>query len=161
ASVGVTAKLRRALFAHIQELSFSDMDTAGTSTLITRMTSDINQVQNGLNLALRLLLRSPFVVFRAMVMVFSIDVLAALIFVVLRPLLAVVVFGVMLWSMPRYKRVQAGLDKLLGTTRENLTGVRVVRAFGREEAEVQEFEKENDALTRLQVHVGRVSALMN
>ena len=161
ASVGVAAKLRRALFAHIQELSFSDMDTAGTSTLITRMTSDINQVQNGLNLALRLLLRSPFVVFGAMVMAFTIDVPAALIFVVAIPLLAVVVFGVMLWTMPRYKRVQAGLDKLLGTTRENLTGVRVVRAFGREEAEVQEFERENDALTRLQVHVGRVSALMN
>ena len=161
ASVGIAAKLRHNLFAHIQTLSYTEMDTVGTSTLITRMTSDINQVQNGLNLALRLLLRSPFVVFGAMVMAFTIDVPAALVFVVAIPLLAVVVFGVMLWTMPRYKKVQAGLDKLLGTTRENLTGVRVVRAFGREEAEVQEFERENDALTRLQVHVGRVSALMN
>ncbi len=161
ASVGFAAKLRHALFAHIQKLSFSDMDTAGTSTLITRMTSDINQVQNGLNLALRLLLRSPFVVFGAMVMAFTIDVPAALVFVVAIPLLAVVVFGVMLWTMPRYKKVQAGLDRILGTTRENLTGVRVIRAFGREEAETQEFQEENNALTRLQVHVGRVSALMN
>ena len=161
ASVGFAAKLRHALFAHIQKLSFSDMDTAGTSTLIARMTSDINQVQNGLNLALRLLLRSPFVVFGAMVMAFTIDVPAALVFVVAIPLLAVVVFGVMLWTMPRYKKVQAGLDRILGTTRENLTGVRVIRAFGREEAETQEFQEENNALTRLQVHVGRVSALMN
>ena len=161
ASVGVAAKLRHALFAHIQELSFTEMDTAGTSTLITRMTSDINQVQNGLNLALRLLLRSPFVVFGAMVMAFTIDVPAALVFVVAIPLLAVVVFGVMLWTMPRYKKVQAGLDRVLGNTRENLTGVRVIRAFGREEAETGRFEKENNALTKLQEHVGRVSALMN
>lgn len=161
ASVGVAAKLRHALFAHIQELSFTEMDTAGTSTLITRMTSDINQVQNGLNLALRLLLRSPFVVFGAMVMAFTIDVPAALVFVVAIPLLAVVVFGVMLWTMPRYKKVQAGLDRVLGDTRENLTGVRVIRAFGREEAETGRFETENNALTKLQEHVGRVSALMN
>ena len=161
ASVGVAAKLRHALFAHIQELSFTEMDTAGTSTLITRMTSDINQVQNGLNLALRLLLRSPFVVFGAMVMAFTIDVPAALVFVVAIPLLAVVVFGVMLWTMPRYKKVQAGLDRVLGLTRENLTGVRVIRAFGREEAETGRFETENNALTKLQEHVGRVSALMN
>ncbi len=161
ASVGIAAKLRHNLFAHIQELSFSEMDTAGTSTLITRMTSDINQVQNGLNLALRLLLRSPFVVFGAMVMAFTIDVPAALIFVVTIPLLAVVVFGVMLWTMPRYKKVQAGLDKVLSATRENLTGVRVIRAFGREEAEAEAFQTENNALTWLQVHVGRVSALMN
>ena len=161
ASVGIAARLRHNLFAHIQELSFTEMDTAGTSTLITRMTSDINQVQNGLNLALRLLLRSPFVVFGAMVMAFTIDVPAALIFVVTIPLLAVVVFGVMLWTMPRYKKVQAGLDKVLSATRENLTGVRVIRAFGREEAETQAFQEENNALTRLQVHVGRVSALMN
>ena len=161
ASVGVAAKLRHALFAHIQELSFTEMDTAGTSTLITRMTSDINQVQNGLNLALRLLLRSPFVVFGAMVMAFTIDVPAALVFVVAIPLLAVVVFGVMLWTMPRYKKVQAGLDRVLGNTRENLTGVRVIRAFGREEAENGRFETENNALTKLQEHVGRVSALMN
>lgn len=161
ASVGVAAKLRHALFAHIQELSFTEMDTAGTSTLITRMTSDINQVQNGLNLALRLLLRSPFVVFGAMVMAFTIDAPAALVFVVAIPLLAVVVFGVMLWTMPRYKKVQAGLDRVLGNTRENLTGVRVIRAFGREEAETGRFETENNALTKLQEHVGRVSALMN
>ena len=161
ASVGVAAKLRHALFDHIQELSFTEMDTAGTSTLITRMTSDINQVQNGLNLALRLLLRSPFVVFGAMVMAFTIDVPAALVFVVAIPLLAVVVFGVMLWTMPRYKKVQAGLDRVLGNTRENLTGVRVIRAFGREEAETGRFETENNALTKLQEHVGRVSALMN
>lgn len=161
ASVGVAAKLRHALFAHIQELSFTEMDTAGTSTLITRMTSDINQVQNGLNLALRLLLRSPFVVFGAMVMAFTIDAPAALVFVVVIPLLAVVVFGVMLWTMPRYKKVQAGLDRVLGNTRENLTGVRVIRAFGREEAETGRFETENNALTKLQEHVGRVSALMN
>ncbi len=161
ASVGVAAKLRHALFAHIQELSFTEMDTAGTSTLITRMTSDINQVQNGLNLALRLLLRSPFVVFGAMVMAFTIDAPAALVFVVAIPLLAVVVFGVMLWTMPRYKKVQAGLDRVLGNTREKLTGVRVIRAFGREEAETGRFETENNALTKLQEHVGRVSALMN
>ena len=126
ASVGIAAKLRHNLFAHIQTLSYTEMDTVGTSTLITRMTSDINQVQNGLNLALRLLLRSPFVVFGAMVMAFTIDVPAALVFVVAIPLLAVVVFGVMLWTMPRYKQVQAGLDKVLGATRENLTGVRVI-----------------------------------
>ena len=161
ASVGIACKLRHNLFAHIQELSFSEMDTAGTSTLITRMTSDINQVQNGLNLALRLLLRSPFVVFGAMVMAFTIDVPAALIFVVTIPLLAVVVFGVMLWTMPRYKKVQGGLDKVLSATRENLTGVRVIRAFGREAAETEAFQTENNALTRLQEHVGRVSALMN
>ena len=125
------------------------------------MTSDINQVQNGLNLALRLLLRSPFVVFGAMVMAFTIDVPAALVFVVAIPLLAVVVFGVMLWTMPRYKQVQAGLDKVLGATRENLTGVRVIRAFGREAAENQRFQQENNALTKLQEHVGKISALMN
>ena len=161
ASVGIAAKLRHNLFAHIQTLSYTEMDTVGTSTLITRMTSDINQVQNGLNLALRLLLRSPFVVFGAMVMAFTIDVPAALVFVVAIPLLAVVVFGVMLWTMPRYKKVQAGLDRVLGNTRENLTGVRVIRAFGREEAETGRFETENNALTKLQEHVGRVSALMN
>ena len=141
ASVGIAAKLRHNLFAHIQTLSYTEMDTVGTSTLITRMTSDINQVQNGLNLALRLLLRSPFVVFGAMVMAFTIDVPAALVFVVAIPLLAVVVFGVMLWTMPRYKQVQAGLDKVLGATRENLTGVRVIRAFGREAAENQRFQQ--------------------
>jgi len=161
ASVGFAAKLREALFQRIQNLSFSDMDTQGPSSLITRMTSDINQVQNGVNLTLRLLLRSPFVVFGAMVMAFTIDWKAALIFVAVIPLLSVVVFGVMFWTMPRYKQVQAGLDQVLGTTRENLTGVRVVRAFGREQAETDAFERENNALTHLQVFVGRVSALMN
>lgn len=161
ASVGFAAKLRHALFAHIQNLSFTEMDTEGTSTLITRMTSDINQVQNGVNLTLRLLLRSPFVVFGAMVMAFTIDWKAALIFAAVIPLLSLVVFGVMLWTMPRYKQVQSGLDRVLGVTRENLTGVRVIRAFGREEAETVRFEEANNALTKLQVFVGRVSALMN
>lgn len=161
ASVGFAAKLRRALFGHIQSLSFTEMDTEGTSTLITRMTSDINQVQNGTNLTLRLLLRSPFVVFGAMVMAFTIDWKAALVFVAVIPLLSIVVFGVMLWTMPRYKQVQSGLDKVLGVTRENLTGVRVIRAFGREESETARFEETNNALTKLQVFVGRVSAMMN
>ncbi len=161
ASVGFAARLRAALFERIQSLSFSDMDVQGPSTLITRMTSDVNQVQNGMNLTLRLLLRSPFVVLGAMVMAFTIDWKAALIFAAVIPLLSVVVFGVMLWTMPRYKQVQAGLDKVLGATRENLTGVRVVRAFGREESETEAFERENNALTHLQVFVGRVSALMN
>lgn len=161
ASVGFAAKLRAALFQHIQSLSFSDMDAQGAPTLITRMTSDINQVQNGVNLTLRLLLRSPFVVLGAMVMAFTIDWKAALIFAAVIPLLSVVVFGVMLWTMPRYKQVQAGLDRVLGATRENLTGVRVVRAFGRERSETEAFERENNALTHLQVFVGRVSALMN
>lgn len=161
ASVGFAAKLRAALFQRIQSLSFSDMDAQGAPTLITRMTSDINQVQNGVNLTLRLLLRSPFVVLGAMVMAFTIDWKAALIFAAVIPLLSVVVFGVMLWTMPRYKQVQAGLDRVLGATRENLTGVRVVRAFGRERSETEAFERENNALTHLQVFVGRVSALMN
>ena len=161
ASVGFAAKLRRALFGHIQSLSYTELDTTGTATLITRMTSDINQVQNGMNLALRLLLRSPFVVFGAMVMAFTIDWKAALVFVVAIPLLAAVVFGVMLWTMPRYQQVQGKLDKVLSATRENLTGVRVVRAFGREEAETQRFQAENQSLTKLQIFVGRVSALMN
>ncbi len=161
ASVGFAAKLRSALFGHIQRLSFADMDKEGTSTLITRMTSDINQVQNGMNLTLRLLLRSPFVVFGAVVMAFTIDWKAALIFVGVIPLLSVVVFGVMLWTMPRYKRVQQGLDKVLSATRENLTGVRVVRAFGREQSEIEGFQQENQQLTHLQEFVGKVSALMN
>lgn len=161
ASVGFAAKLRSALFSHIQKLSYTEMDTQGASTLITRMTSDINQVQNGMNLTLRLLLRSPLVVFGAMAMAFTIDWQAALIFAGVIPLLSLVVFGVMLWTMPRYKQVQSGLDKVLGVTRENLTGARVIRAFGREEAEIRRFEEENQALTRLQVFVGRVSALMN
>lgn len=161
ASVGFAAKARRALFGHIQSLGFTQLDQVGASTLITRMTSDLNQVQNGMNLTLRLLLRSPFVVFGAMAMAFTIDWQAALVFAVAIPLLAAVVFGVMLWTMPRYKQVQAGLDKVLGAARENLSGVRVVRAFGREEAETEAFQRDNNALTRLQVFVGRVSGLMN
>ena len=161
ASVGFATKLRRALFSHIQSLSFTEMDTIGSSTLITRMTSDLNQVQSGLNLFLRLFLRSPFVVFGAMIMAFTVDVKAALIFAVTIPLLSVVVFGIMLWSIPMYQKVQAALDKVLGTTRENLTGVRVIRAFGQEEEERERFSERNDTLTKLQTFVGRVSALMN
>ena len=137
------------------------MDTVGTSTLITRMTSDVNQVQSGVNLVLRLFLRSPFIVFGAMVMAFTIDVKAAFVFVVTIPLLCLVVFGIMIISMPLYKKVQAGLDRILGITRENLTGVRVVRAFNKEEAEIARFQGENEALTRMQMFVGKISALMN
>ena len=161
ASVGFAAKLRHALFSHIQKLSFTELDRVGTSTFITRMTSDINQVQNGMNLTLRLLLRSPFVVFGAMVMAFTIDWKAALVFAGVIPLLSAVVFGVMLWTMPRYKQVQSHLDKVLNVTRENLTGARVIRAFGKEEAEEKRFETTNEALTGLQLFVGKVSALMN
>ncbi len=161
ASVGFSTKLRRALFAHVQSLSFTETDTIGTSTLITRMTSDLNQVQSGLNLALRLFLRSPFVVFGAMIMAFTVDVKAALIFVVTIPLLSLVVFGIMLWSIPMYQKVQSGLDRVLGVTRENLTGVRVIRAFGKEEEEKGRFADANENLSRLQLFVGRVSALMN
>ena len=161
ASVGFAAKLRHVLFSHIQKLSFTELDTAGTSTFITRMTSDVNQVQNGMNLTLRLLLRSPFVVFGAMVMAFTIDWKAALVFAGVIPLLLLVVFGVMLWTMPRYRNVQSHLDKVLNVTRENLTGVRVIRAFGKEEAEERRFEDTNEALTGLQLFVGKVSALMN
>lgn len=161
ASVGFAARLRRALFAHIQELSCSDLDTLGTSTLITRMTSDVNQVQNGLNLALRLLLRSPFIVFGAMIMAFTIDHRIAGIFAAAIVLLSIVVFGIMLISIPLYRKVQTALDGVLGKTRENLTGVRVVRAFRKEADEVEQFRTRNDALTALQKYVGRFSALMN
>ncbi|MGN0299285.1 MAG: ABC transporter ATP-binding protein [Lachnospiraceae bacterium] len=161
AAVGFTKKIKHVLFAHLQKLSYSEIDTLGTSTMITRMTSDMNQVQSGVNLTLRLLLRSPFVVFGAMIMAFTIDVKAALVFVVLIPLLCVVVFGIMLWSIPMYRKVQSKLDTVLGTTRENLTGVRVIRAFGKERQEIQKFETENQDLTELQKHVGRISALMN
>ena len=161
AAVGTTTALRHALFSHIESLSFSELDTVGVSTLITRMTSDINQVQNGLNLSLRLLLRSPFIVFGAMIMAFTIDVRAALVFAVAIPLLSVVVFGVMLVSIPLYRRVQAALDAVLGITRENLTGSRVIRAFGKEQDEIQSFRERNDALTGLQLYVGKISALMN
>lgn len=161
AATGFSTKLRHALFAHIQSLSYTEMDTIGTSTLITRMTSDINQVQSGVNLVLRLFLRSPFIVFGAMIMAFTVDVKAALIFVVTIPLLSIVVFGIMLWTMPMYKKVQAALDKVLGLTRENLTGVRVIRAFNKEEEEWQHFKRDNETLTGLQKFVGRISGLMN
>ena len=161
AAVGFSTKLRHALFEHIQTLSFSEMDSVGTSTLITRMTSDVNQTQNGVNLVLRLFLRSPFIVFGAMIMAFTIDFKAALIFVVTIPLLSVIVFGVMIVSIPLYKKVQAALDKVLGITRENLTGSRVIRAFNKEADETENFNESNDALTRIQLFVGKISALMN
>lgn len=161
AATGFSAKLRHLLFEHIQELSFSQMDLFGTDTLITRMTSDVNQVQNGVNLVLRLFMRSPFIVFGAMVMAFTVDVKAALIFVVTIPVLSVVVFGIMLWTMPLYRKVQGKLDRIMTGTRENLTGVRVIRAFGREESEEESFRTENSALSRMQQFVGKISGLMN
>lgn len=161
AAVGFSTGLKHALFDHIQSLSFTEIDTLGTSTLITRMTSDVNQVQNGVNMVLRLFLRSPFIVFGAMIMAFTIDGKAAMIFVVTIPLLAVVVFGIMALTMPMYKKVQAGLDAVLGSTRENLTGARVIRAFHKEEEETERFEEKNDVLTHLQLVVGRISALTN
>ncbi len=161
AAVGFATKLRSALFSHIQNLSYTELDTIGTNTLITRMTSDVNQLQNGVNLTLRLLLRSPFIVFGAMIMAFTVDVKAALIFVVAIPLLSIVVFGIMIASMPLYKKVQAALDKILGRTRENLAGARVIRAFTNEESEIAEFEKENELLLNTQVFVGKISAAMN
>ena len=161
AAVGFATKLRSALFAHIQKLSFADIDEVGTSTLITRMTSDVNQLQSGVNMVLRLFMRSPFVVFGAMIMAFTVNAKAAMVFVVTIPLLSVVVFGVMLYTMPLYKKVQAALDRVLGKTRENLSGVRVIRAFNKEEQEIQEFNQSNEVLTDLQLLVGRISALMN
>ena len=186
AATGFSTRLRHELFAHIQGLSYTEMDTLGTSTLITRMTSDINQVQSGVNLVLRLFLRSPFIVFGAMimaftvdgkaalmflrspfivfgamVMAFTIDVRSALVFAVAIPLLSVVVFGIMLWTMPLYKKVQAALDQVLGLTRENLTGVRVIRAFNKEEEELSRYQEKNETLTGLQKYVGRISGLMN
>ncbi|MDO4262383.1 MAG: ABC transporter ATP-binding protein [Eubacteriales bacterium] len=161
AATGFSTVLRRKLFGHIQSLSYTEMDQAGTSTLITRMTSDVNQVQSGVNLVLRLFLRSPFIVFGAMIMAFTVDERAAMVFVVTIPLLAVVVFGIMIWTMPMYRRVQGALDRVLGLTRENLTGVRVVRAFRMEEEEREKFQKENERLTDLQKFVGRISGLMN
>ncbi len=161
AAVGFSTKLRQALFDHIQSLNFTNIDKAGTSTMITRMTSDINQVQSGVNMVLRLFLRSPIIVFGAMIMAFTIDVKSALIFVVAIPLLAVVVFGIMMWTMPLYKKVQAGLDKVLGITRENLTGVRVIRAFHKEEEEEGRFKDYTEALARSQIFVGKISAVMN
>lgn len=161
AAVGFSAKLKHALFRHIQNFSFSEIDEAGTATLITRMTSDMNQVQNGVNMVLRLFLRSPFIVFGAMIMAFTIDWKAALIFVVAIPLLSIVVFGIMLISSPRFRKVQEGVDKVLGITRENLTGVRVIRAFNQEEEERNRFHLNNEDLTKLQLIVGRISAFMN
>ena len=161
AAVGFATNLRYGLFKHIESLSFTEMDTVGISTLITRMTSDINQMQSGINMALRLLLRSPFIVFGAAVMAFTVDVKAAIVFAVVIPLLAIVVLGIMAVSMPLYRKVQAGLDKILGRTRQNLTGVRVIRAFDKEEAEKADFNNENQMLTNLQLLVGKISALTN
>lgn len=161
ASVGFATKLRQSLFDHVQGLSYTELDTLGTNTLITRMTSDVNQVQNGLNMSLRLLLRSPFIVFGSMILAFTIDVKCALIFAVAIPVLSVVVYGIMLASIPLFRKVQAGLDQVLGLTRENLTGVRVIRAFCKEDDEVREFDDRNEALTKMNLFVGRLSALMN
>ena len=161
AAVGFATKVRQALFDHIQKLTFGQMDSQGTATLITRMTSDVNQVQNGVNLVLRLFLRSPFIVFGAMIMAFTVDVKAALIFVVVIPLLLIVVFAILLISIPMFSRVQANLDQVMRTTRENLTGSRVIRAFAKEPEEIEEFQKENRVLRDVQVVAGRVSALMN
>ena len=161
AAAGFGTKVRHQLFAHIQTFSFSEIDQAGTATLITRMTSDINQAQSGVNMVLRLFLRSPFIVFGAMVMAFTIDVKAAMIFVVAIPLLSFVVFGVMAASIPLYKKVQERLDRILGITRENLTGARVIRAFHKEEEEKSRFEEGLESLTSMQNHVGKISAFMN
>lgn len=161
AAAGFGTQLRHALFAHIQSFTFTEMDTIGTSTLITRMTSDINQVQSGVNLVLRLFLRSPFIVFGAMIMAFTVDVKAALVFVVAIPLLSVIVFGVMLITMPLYRKVQSYLDQVLLATRENLTGARVIRAFNKEDSERERFEGSNQMLTDAQKFVGRISGLMN
>lgn len=161
AAVGFAKELKYSLFRHIQSLSFTEIDQLGTSSLITRMTSDMNQVQSGVNMTLRLVLRSPFVVVGAMILAFTIDVKAALIFVVTIPLLAVVIFGIMLWCIPRYKKVQEKLDKVLETTRENLTGIRVIRAFCKEKEEIGHFHNRTEDLTNIQKKVGRISALMN
>ena len=161
AASGFGTGVRHALFRHIQNFTFTEMDTIGSSTLITRMTSDINQTQSGVNLVLRLFLRSPFIVFGAMIMAFTVDIQAALVFVVVIPLLSVIVFGIMLVTMPLYRKVQSHLDSVLLTTRENLAGVRVIRAFNKEQEERERFEKENQALTDAQKFVGRISGLMN
>ncbi len=161
AAVGFAAQMKHALFAHVQSLSFTEMDTVGTSTLITRMTSDANQVQNGVNMVLRLFLRSPFIVFGAMIMAFTIDVKSALVFVAAIPLLSLVVFGIMIITTPMYRKVQGGLDAVMGITRENLTGVRVLRAFNKEESEIRRFEDTNNTLAQMQKAVGKLSALMN
>mgnify|MGYP005928507201 FL=1 len=161
AATGAATAMRNNLFSHIAGLSYTEIDQIGASTLITRMTSDINQVQNGINMTLRLLLRSPFVVFGAMIMAFTVDVRAAMVFAVTIPVLCVIVFGIMLVSMPLYQSVQRQLDRVLLTTRENLMGVRVIRAFNRQESEKEKFEKENSGLVQMQVFVGKISALLN
>ena len=161
AAAGFGTGLRHALFEHIQHFGFSEMDEIGSSTLVTRMTSDVNQAQAGVNLVLRLFLRSPFIVFGAMAMSFMVDVKAAMVFVVVIPLLSVVVFGIMLITMPLYKKVQSYLDEILLKTRENLIGVRVLRAFNKEEKEKAEFEENNQMLTKEQKFVGSISGLMN
>ncbi len=161
AAVGFSTSLRNDLFRHIQTLSYTEQDVVGTATLITRMTSDVNQVQSGLNLTLRLLLRSPFIVLGAMIMSFTVNVKAAMTFLITIPLLCLVVFGIMAISMPLYKKVQQQLDQVTRTTRENLTGVRVIRAFNRQEAETKHFKEENGLLVQSQVFVGKISALMN
>lgn len=161
AATGFAAKIRHELFDKMQSLSFSEIDKAGTSTMITRLTSDVNQVQSGINMVLRLFLRSPFIVFGAMIMAFTIDVKAALVFVVTIPVLSIIVFGIMLITIPMYKKVQKGLDSVLRITRENLTGVRVIRAFCKEEDEIKEFDKANDTLATMQRVVGKISGLMN
>lgn len=161
AATGVGTGIRHGLFEHIQKFTFTEMDQLGTSTLITRMTSDINQIQSGVNLVLRLFLRSPFIVFGAMIMAFTVDVKAALVFVVTIPLLSLIVFGIMLVTMPMYKKVQAELDQVLLATRENLTGARVIRAFNKEEDETKRFENANQILTDAQKYVGRISGMMN
>ena len=161
AATGVGTGIRHGLFEHIQKFTFTEMDQLGTSTLITRMTSDINQIQSGVNLVLRLFLRSPFIVFGAMIMAFTVDVKAALVFVVTIPLLSLIVFGIMLVTMPMYKKVQADLDQVLLATRENLTGARVIRAFNKEEDETKRFENANQILTDAQKYVGRISGMMN
>ncbi len=161
AAVGFSKKLRHALFDKMQSLSFSEIDSLGTASMITRMTSDVNQVQSGVNLVLRLFLRSPFIVFGAMIMAFTVDVKAALIFTVVIPVLSVIVFGIMLITIPMYKKVQKALDRVLGITRENLTGIRVIRAFCKEKEEIERFDNANDRLTVMQKIVGRISGLMN
>lgn len=161
AAVGFSTKLRHILFEKIESLSFSKMDTVGTSTLITRMTSDINQVQSGVNLVLRLFLRSPFIVFGAMAMAFTVNVRAAMVFVVTIPLLSIVVFSVMVASLPLYKKVQSSLDTVLSHTRENLEGTRVIRAFNKQNDEIDSFNRDNEFLTNMQQVVGRISALTN
>ena len=161
ASVGFVSKTRAQLFSHMQGLSYSDIDELGSSGMITKLTSDADKVQSGLNLALRLLLRSPFVVFGAMIMAFTVDVKSALTFVAVIPALGIVVFGIMLITMPLYKRVQSGLDRILRKTRENISGVRVIRAFGKQDDEIEEFHEENETLTKTQKRVGHISALMN